>query len=207
MKYYNSVLQKVEETNYKKGIVRVDTNSSIYKTSKILYYISFAWFMLFHGLYLLSNSTAFFFYKEAAKNIHTELFITSILVFALMISGLVCLKKNLQIPAFALTLVAGIAQIVTLNSNDNISLSFLDKGLLSSKFFWYHHAPITLLIIFSLIVFVIGVKTKIQLRKDYNKTLSSMFAAYSETHPTVSDAEWTTHLEELDTELANTREE
>ena len=205
MKYYNSVLQKVEEINYKKGIVRIDTESSIYKTGKILYYISFAWFMLFHGLYLLSNTTAFFFYKEAAKNIHTELFITSIIVFILMIVGLICLKKNLQIPAFAFTLVAGMAQIITLNSNDNISLAFLDKGVLSNKFFWYHHAPIILLIIFSIIVFVIGVKTKIQLRKDYNKTLSSMFTAYSETHPTVSDAEWTAHLEELDKELSEAK--
>lgn len=207
MKYYNSVLQKVEETNYKKGIVRIDTNSGIYKTSKILYYIAFAWFILFHGLYLLSNSTAFFFYKEAAQNIHTELFITSIIVFAFMIAGLVCLKKNLQIPAFALTTVAGIAQIVTLNSNDNISLAFLDKGVLANKFFWFHHAPIGLLILFSIIVFIIGVKTKIELRKDYNRALSSMFSTYSETHPTVSDAEWTAHLEELDKELTKQRED
>jgi len=124
----------------------------------------------------------------------------------LMIVGLICLKKNLQIPAFAFTLVAGIAQIITLNSNDNISLAFLDKGVLSNKFFWYHHAPIILLIVFSLIVFVIGVKSKIQLRKDYNRTLSSMFSAYSEAHPTVSDAEWTAHLEELDKELSEAKD-
>ena len=88
---------------------------------------------------------------------------------------------------------------------EQISLAFLDKGVLSNKFFWSHHAPIILLIIFSSIVFVIGLKTKIQLRKDYNKTLSSMFTAYSETHPTVSDAEWTAHLEELDKELSEAK--
>lgn len=206
MKYYKSVLQKAEETNYKKGVVRINTESSIYKTSKILYYISFAWFMLFHGLYLLSNSTAFFFYKEASKNIHTELFITSIIVFVLMIAAIVFVKKNWEIPAFALTLVSGVAQIITLNSNENISLAFLDKGVLANKFFWYHHAPIILLILFVSIIFVIGLKTKINLRKDYNKALSSMFANYSETHPTVSDAEWTAHLEELDKELSEAAE-
>ena len=206
MKYYKSVLQKVEETNYKKGVVRISTDSSIYKTSKILYYISFAWFMLFHGLYILSNATAFFFYKAAAQNIHTELFITSIIVFVLMIAAIVFVKKNWQIPALALTVVSGVAQIIMLNSNENISLAFLDKGVLANKFFWYHHAPIILLILFVLIIFVIGLKTKINLRKDYNKALASMFTAYSETHPTVSDAEWTAHLEELDKELSEATE-
>ncbi len=201
MKYYKSVLQKVEEINYKKGIVRIDTESSIYKSSKILYYISFAWFMLFHGLYILSNATAFFFYKAAAQNIHTELFVTSIIVFVFMVAGIIFVKKNWQIPAFALTVVAGISQIVTLNSNDNISLAFLDKGVLGNKFFWFHHAPIVLLILFVLILFVIDIKTKIALRKDYTRTLASMFTNYSETHPTVSDAEWKAHLEELDCQL------
>lgn len=206
MKYYNSVLQKVYETNYKKGIVRVDENSNLYKSSKILYYVSFAWFMLFHGLYLLSNTTAFFFYEAAAKNIHTELFVTSIVVFVLMIAAIVFVKKNLHIPAFAATVIAGIAQIVALNSNDNISLAFLDKGVLGNKFFWFHHAPIILLIISVVILFVIGIKCKIQLRKDYNRTLSSMFTAYSETHPSASDADWTAHLEEMDKKLSEEKD-
>lgn len=201
MKYYKSVLNKVQETNYKKGVVRIDTDSGIYRTSKILYYIAFAWFALFHGLYILSNSTAYFFYEAAAKNIHTELFVTSIIVLVFMIAALVFIKKNWQIPAFALSLVAGVAQITVLGSNENISLAFLDKGVLGNKFFWFHHAPIILLILFSLVVFIIGIKTKIQLKKDYNRAISSMFANYSETHPAVSDTEWTAHLEELDRAL------
>ena len=185
MKFYKSVLKKTAEDNYKKGINRLSLDSSGYKTCKILYYISFVWFMLFHGLYLLSNATAFFFYETAAKNIHTELFVTSIIVFALMIAGI----------------VAGVAQITVLNSNDNISLAFLEHGFLSNKFFWFHHAPIIMLSLFTLIMFAIGLNVKINLKRDYNRTLASMFTAYSETHPTVSDAEWTAHLEELDRKL------
>ena len=201
MRFYKSVLKKTAEDNYKKGINRLSLDSSGYKTCKILYYLSFAWFMLFHGLYLLSNATAFFFYETAAKNIHTELFVTSIIVFVLMIAGIVSVKKNWHIPALAITLVAGVAQITVLNSNDNISLAFLEHGFLSNKFFWFHHAPIIMLSLFTLIMFAIGLNVKINLKRDYNRTLASMFTAYSETHPTVSDAEWTAHLEELDREL------
>ena len=70
MKFYKSVLKRKDEDNYKKGIIRITTDSGIYKTTKILYYLSFAWFMLFHGLYLISNTTAFFFFERAAQNIH-----------------------------------------------------------------------------------------------------------------------------------------
>ena len=201
MKLYKSVLKRKDEDNYKKGIVRITTDSGIYKTTKILYYISFAWFMLFHGLYLISNATAFFFYERASQNIHKELFITSAIVFVLMLFAIVCAKKNWQIPAFAATLVGGIAQITALQSNDNITLSFLSDGILSSKFFWYHHAPIILLILFTLILFIIGLKINLELKRDYNRTLTSMFTAYSEENKGASDAQWTAHLEELDRRL------
>ena len=207
MKFYKSVLKKTVEDNYKKGINRLSLDGNGYKTCKILYYLSFVWFMLFHGLYILSNATAFFFYEAAAKNIHTELFVTSIVVFVFMIAALVSVKKNWHIPAFALTMLAGVAQITVLNSNDNISLAFLEHGFLSNKFFWYHHAPIILLSLFTILMLVIGLNVKINLKRDYNRTLASMYTAYSETHPTISDAEWTAHLEELDRKLSEGEQE
>ncbi|MBQ5911266.1 MAG: hypothetical protein IIW94_04595 [Clostridia bacterium] len=206
MKLYKSVLKKTEEYNYKKGITRITTDCSAYKACKVLYYLSFIWFMVFHGLYILSNTTAFFFYEAAAKNIHKELFITSIIVLIFMVAGIVFVKKKWHIPAFAVTLVSGVAQITVLNGNDNVSLAFLEHGFLSNKFFWYHHAPIILLNLFVLIQFAIGIIAKIQLKRDYNRTLANMFAAYSENNPNVSDAEWTAHLEELDRKLEEKKE-
>ena len=207
MKLYKSVLKKTEEYNYKKGISRISIQSNGYKTCKVLYYLSFIWFMIFHGLYILSNTTAFFFYEAAAKNIHMELFVTSIVVFVAMIVANISVKKNWHIPAFVLTLVSGIAQITVLNGNDNISLAFLEHGFMSNKFFWYHHAPIILLSFFTLLMLVIGVTAKVLAKKDYNRTLASMFETYSETHENVSDEEWNAYLEELDRELEEKKED
>ncbi|MBQ1187381.1 MAG: hypothetical protein IIX54_06840 [Clostridia bacterium] len=207
MKLYKSVLKKTEEYNYKKGISRISIQSNGYKTCKVLYYLSFIWFMIFHGLYILSNTTAFFFYEAAAKNIHMELFVTSIVVFVAMIVANISVKKNWHIPAFVLTLISGIAQITVLNGNDNISLAFLEHGFMSNKFFWYHHAPIILLSLFTLLMAIIGVTAKVLAKKDYNRTLASMFEAYSSTHENVSDAEWNAYLEELDRELEEKKED
>lgn len=201
MKYYKSVLKKVEETNYKKGIVRIDTESGIYKTSRLLYYIAFAWFMLFHGLYLISNSTAFFFYEKAAQNIHTELFVSAIIVFVFMIAAVVSVARGWHIAAGSLTLIGGVAQMVSFYSNDNVALAFLDKGVLGNKFFWFHFAPPILLILFVLIISTIGIKSSIQLKKDYTRALASMFTKYSEDNKGASDSEWTAHLEELDRKI------
>ncbi len=198
MKYYKSVTTKVKETNYKKGITRIDTNSSYYNVSKVLYYIAFAWFMFFQISYLFSNTMAYFFFKEAAGNIHTELFVTSWIVFALMVAGLVFIRLKFHIASFSCSVVGAVAQMVVLNTNDNISLAFLEGGFLSNKFFWYHYAPAILIILFLLIACIIGVKSHIQFKNDYKKAMAAMFAKYSEENPNVSDAQWQQYLEELD---------
>lgn len=198
MKFYKSVIEKVQETNYKKGITRIDTNSGYYTVSKVLYYLAFAWFMFFQISYLFSNTMAFFFFKEAAGNIHTELFVTSWIVFVLLVAGLVLIKLKFHIAAFASNLVGAVAQMVVLNTNENISLAFLESGFLSNKFFWYHYAPAILIILFTLIICIIGVKSYIQFKNDYKKAMAAMFAAYTEVNPNVSDVEWQQHLADLD---------
>lgn len=198
MKLYKSVIKKLEETNYKKGITRLDTNSGYYKVSKVLYYIAFAWFMFFQISYLFSNTMAFFFFKQAAGNIHTELFVTSWIVFALMVAGLVFIKLKFHMAAFFCSAAGGIAQMVALNSNENISLAFLENGFLSNKFFWFHYAPAILIILFLLVACIIGVKSHIHFKNDYKKAMAAMFAKYSEENPNVSDAQWQQYLEELD---------
>ena len=55
MKYYKSVLDRVEEYRYKKGIVRLNTDSSVYTAGKVLYILSFSWLILFQLIYILGG--------------------------------------------------------------------------------------------------------------------------------------------------------
>ena len=200
MKIYRAVIKKVEETNYKKGITRIDTNSSFYKTGKVLYYIAFAWFMFFQTSYLFSNTAAFLFFKKAAENIHESLYITSLIVFFMMIAGFVFIKLKQHVVAFVLNTAAAILQMSALHKNEMVSLAWLEHGFLSNKYFWFHYAPAILIILFALIIGIVGVKSYIEFKRDYKVAMNSMYTAYLEEHPNTSDIEWQEYLEKLDAE-------
>ena len=200
MKYYKCVLKKVEETNYKKGIVAFDETSSFYRTSKLLYILSFIWFMIFHTAYLLGNTFTVF-YPRSMQNVNNILFPTSWAVLVAMIAALVLIKYKKQILTFALTAVGGIGQIVALSLLQDLKNQTIEHSIIATKYFWFHHAPIILMIIFAAAMLYVDISRRRYLRMDYEEALQSMFIKYSEEHPSASDTEWAAHLEELDREI------
>jgi hypothetical protein len=62
--------------------------------------------------------------------------------------------------------------------------------------------PGLLICLFTLIVCLIGIKTRIHRIKDYKAMLEKMYDSYREENPETSDVEWTEHLENLDRRLA-----
>ncbi len=198
MKFYKSVVKKAKEINYKKGVTRIDTNSSFYTTSKVLYYIAFAWFMFFQFGYVFANSMALLFYKKAGENVDTPLFVTSLAVLFLSIAAFVFVKIKWHILALGINTAAPLAQIISLNHNEDVSIAFLEGGFLNNKYFWFHYAPAGLIFVFSVIICIIGIRSHLLFKDDYKKAMASMYIEYTEQHPNVSDAEWQNYLEELD---------
>ncbi len=198
MKYYKSVIDKAEEINYKKGINRIDTKSGFYSTAKVLYYIAFAWFTFFQASYLFANTMALLFFEKAGENVDTPLFVTSVIVFVLTVAALVFIKLKWHIAALVLNIGAPLAQIIALNRNEFVSLAFLEGGFLNNKYFWFHYAPAGLIMLFTLVVCIIGIKSYVYFKNDYKNAMSAMYTEYSETHAGISDIEWQQHLEELD---------
>lgn len=205
MKFYKSVIEKAEQTNYKKGIVRLDTKSGYYTAGKTVYYIAFVWFMFFQFAYLFSNTMALLFYKKAAENIHMELYTAFWVSFVLMWAGFVFIKVKWHVAALVSNLAAAFSLITTLNTNEMVSLAFLEGGFLNNKYFWFHYAPSGLIAILTLVIAVIGIKTYIHFRQDYKKALASMFEDYLAcNNPNASDTEWKQYLEELDAKKKET---
>ena len=200
MKYYKCVLKKVEETNYKKGIVTFDETSSFYRTSKALYILSFIWFIFFHSSYLLGNLGTLL-YPRSIPNVNVPLVITSCIVLVVMIAALVLIKYKKQILTFALTAVGGIGQIVALSFLQDLKNQTIEHSIIATKYFWFHHAPIILMIIFAAAMLYVDIARRRYLKMDYEDALQSMFIKYSEEHPGASDTEWAAYLEELDKEM------
>ena len=200
MKFYKSVLRRMEEDNYKKGVSHLDMKSGYYKTGRVLYLLSFIWFMVFHTLFLFAHSMFMLSHDaDVNKTIDTPLLITSWAVFAALIVGFVlgCFKWHFL--AAPLNVAACVVQMVRLYKNENVAThGFLENGILNNKYFWFYYAPSILIIVFSLILLAVYLNDRINYRKDYNRTMASMFEDYKNEQPNVTGTEWQQHLEELD---------
>lgn len=190
MKKYQKVVDRVEEYRYKKGIVRVDTASSLYKTGKTLYIISFSWLMVFLLLYIMGITLQ----MATGYEIETIVLVSPIVIALLATAGLVlvCLKQHLI--ALITNILCSVFNIALFLGDENVLLGIIENGI-TSKFIWRHFAPAVFIIIFALVVCLIGIKTRCDFNKDYKKVMNSMYMKFKEENPIASDAEWQSYLE------------
>lgn len=190
MKKYQKVVDRVEEYRYKKGIVRVDTTSSLYKTGKILYIISFSWLMAFLLLYIMGITL----HMATGYEIETIVLVSPIVIALMATAGLVlvCLKQHFI--ALITNILCSVFNIALFLGDENVLLGIIENGI-TSKFIWRHFAPAVFIIIFALVVCLIGIKTRCDFNKDYKKVMNSMYMKFKEENPIASDAEWQSYLE------------
>lgn len=190
MKKYQKVVDRVEEYRYKKGIVRVDTSSGLYKTGKILYIISFAWLMAFLLLYIMGITLQ----MATGYEIETIVLISPIVIAVIAIVGLllICFKQHLA--GLIVSILYSALNIALFYRDENVLLGIIENGI-TSKFIWRHFAPAILIIVFALVVCIIGIKTRCDFNKDYKKVMNSMYIKFKEENPIASDAEWQSYLE------------
>ena len=203
MKQYYSVIKKMEEDNYKLGVYRrTDLSGGYYKVNRTFYFLSLIWFGVFHMLYLFSNTVVRISSPRAAEQIDETLYLVSWVTFVALLIGLVATLKKFHLVAFPLNTIVCILQMRTLYLNDDVNTyGFLEKGLLSNKYFWFHFVPAGLIILFSAVLFGFSLVSFINFKKDYNRSLSSMYNNYLEQNPNVSDAEWQEQLSSLDSAM------
>ncbi len=202
MKFYKCVTDAVKEDNYKKGVNRLDTESGYYKVSKRLNILSSIWLMVFQFGLIFGGTTSLLIYTKNAPNLDMPLYITTCISFVLLPVTIFFIKKKWHIHALALNLAVVFAQLTRLYRNDTETTNeFLNNGYLNNPKFWMYFVPGILICLFTLIICLIGIKTRLHFRKDYKEAVEKMFTAYTEEHPGISDVEWTEHLEELDAEI------
>ncbi len=199
MKFYKCVTAVAEENNYKKGVNRLDTGSGYYRASKKLNILASIWLMVFQFGLIFGGTTSLLIYTKNAKNLDMPLYIVTCIAFAAVAVSLYLIKRRLHAAALVLSLAAVFAQLTRIHRNDMETVNeFLNKGYINSSRFWMYFVPGILVCLFTLIICLIGIKTRLHFRKDYKAAMEKMFTAYTEEHPGVSDVEWTAHLEELD---------
>ncbi len=202
MKYYKSVTARVEQENYKKGVNRIDTESSYYSTAKKLNILSTIWLMFFQFAIIFPNTTALLIYTDNAKNVDRPLYIITWVSFMAVAASLYLIRRKFHLIALILNFVTIFAQIIRISYNDKETVQeILNNGYINSSRFWMFYVPGLLICLFTLVIFLIGLKTRIHFHKDYKSVLAKMYTTYREENSEISDIEWTKHLEELDKEL------
>lgn len=198
MKYFKFAKPRIEEYKYKKGVNRLDTDSSEYKAAKVFYFVFYAWFMLFQIAYLFSNTAVYIFYQNVIEYVNKPLYITSWFVFAAYIAVPILLKFKIHLPVFILNISAALAEMIVLyKCTDQVPVAMLE-GWFNNRYFWMHYIPAILMILVGTFVCFIGFKSYFHFKKDYAAVLTNMLEQYKSEHESVSDTEWENHLRELE---------
>lgn len=198
MKYFKFVNPRIEEYKYKKGVNRLDTQSGEYKTAKAFYFVFYAWFMLFQGAYLFSNTAVFIFYHNVIEYVNIPLYITSWAVFIAYIIAAVLLKFKKHLPVFILNTAAAITQMIALyKCTDQVPNAMLE-GWFNNRYFWMHYIPAILMVLIGAFICFVGFKSYFHFKKDYAAVLATMLEKYKKEHESVSDTQWENHLKEME---------
>ncbi len=181
MKIYEGVSAKVRMIEQKKGIVYIDTYSPVYKISKWLYILAFAFSFVINSIYILGATW---------ENLP---YITPLICTAALIGGVVCLIKKWHIPSVILTLPSAVLLIF-----------FFPHGLtysavLNPKYYWAHLAPMLLLIITVLICFTVDLIATLKFKKTYNRVVENLYKEYQiGVDEEVPEDKWAQFLENYD---------
>ncbi len=188
MKMYDSVLKRVKILEEKNGIKYADTNGRLYSTTKVLFILIFIYAMVIKSFYFLG--------ALIVPQLELEV-VTPAICTALLIAGFVLAVCKVHIIGSVLTAVSSV--ILTLNFSKVLIDDLTDKLL--PKFYWAHLAPLCLLVICAVIMTVIAVRSKIKLKKMYNKVAENIYNTYKINvagGEVIDEEKWEEFLENFD---------
>lgn len=173
MKKYDGVLKRVRILEAKKGISYATTDSGIYTALKWLCIIAAAWALLFNLLYVLSvclNYSGTVHMKEVTDEI-----ITVSICSAAIIASIVLNLFKLHIAGLVLNILPAIFLTLLYANLMRDDLGFLG---LPTSFYTRHFAPLALMCIFFIWMFVIVIRARIKTNSMYKKVTENLYEMY-----------------------------
>ncbi len=189
MKYNEDILTKVRIYEEKRGINYAKTDGKLYKTLKVLYVLMFAYTMVINLLYIL-GTLLLEDLSTVQKNI---LYTVSALCVSLVVSLIVMrFKKYLwaNIAYTVLNILSCVGLCVTFGVISADPVGFL--GFLP-LFYYRHFAPLLIMTVLTVWLFVIALNSFIKTRKCYNTILENL---YNSTETDINSLEWEKIVEE-----------
>ncbi|MBR2040572.1 MAG: hypothetical protein IJ948_04260 [Clostridia bacterium] len=188
MKMYKSVLDRVRILEQKNGIVYANTNGRLYKTAKVFFILSFIYAMFIKFMYFLGVAL------DTTSRVYETT--TPAICTGVLVLGFVLLLFKQHIIGFLSLAVSSVMLMFVFNTQ----LLNGVEVMINHKFAWAHLIPLSLLIIFSFVMTVIGERDKYKLKKMYNKVINDIYEKYSVNvakGEEIDEAEWEEFIEKF----------
>lgn len=191
MKMQENILKKVYEYEYKRGICYEKPDGSLYKGFRVLYILAFAFTLIINLIILLGDVR--FKSLTFSKTMQASIIVCTLCLIGTFV--LILLNKKMW------------AHIVFLATNVLVSVALCfvfqkvlrdEVGVLLSKFFYCHVVPLSLLVIFAVVLSIIAIRAEVKVRKLYNRIVEELYIQnFTIENSDLSEKEWNALLKNL----------
>ena len=196
MKKNANILKRVEQYKYKRGISYATTDGKLYGAMRVCATLSFIYFMIFNGLYVLAQSMMIGLGQTKFADVRAS-FVPITVCTALIIAGYVlnCTRLRLWgcflcIPTLTVNLIVFTRTLLNASSGDVVDISNYILGM-PPLYYYRHLIPTVLLFIFFVAMLVIDIRARVKTNKLYIHITECLYEQYNSTDRTdLTDEEW-----------------
>ena len=194
MKKYESVIKRVDFIENKFGIYYAKTDGTLYKSLMFLFSLAFVYSFVIN---IISIAGTALLISEGDYIADTQNFLIAVSVFAIVsLVGAILVWCKINIIGTALSLVSAPFLLFIFGKElvDTVGI-----GPFKMSFYWRHAAPLGILIVVALWMFIIAIRAYIKRNKRYKQILKNIYEIFKLENPdSLSHDEWEEFVEKYD---------
>ena len=194
MKKYESVLKRVDFIENKFGIYYAKTDGLLYKSLKFIFSLAFIYSFAINVISIAGTALLI---SEGDYIAATQNFLIAVSVFAIVsLVGAILVWCKINIIGTALSLVSAPFLLFIFGKElvDTVGI-----GPFKTSFYWRHAAPLGILIVVALWMFIIAIRAYIKRNKRYKQILKQVYEIFKLENPdSLSHDEWEEFVEKYD---------
>lgn len=194
MKKYESVLKRVDFIENKFGIYYAKTDGLLYKSLKFIFSLAFIYSFAINVISIAGTALLI---SEGDYIADTQNFLIAVSIFAIFsLVGAILVWCKINIIGTALSLVSAPFLLFIFGKElvDTVGI-----GPFKTSFYWRHAAPLGILIVVALWMFIIAIRAYIKRNKRYKQILKNIYEIFKLENPdSLSHDEWEEFVEKYD---------
>ncbi len=194
MKKYESVLKRVDFIENKFGIYYAKTDGLLYKSLKFIFSLAFIYSLAINVISIAGTALLI---SEGDYVAATQNFLIAVSISAVIsLIGAILVWCNVNILGTAVSFISTPFLLFTFGKEliDTVGI-----GPFKASFYWRHAAPLGILTVISLWMFIIALRAYIKRNKRYKQILKNIYEIFKLENPdNLSHDDWEEFVEKYD---------